>query len=84
MSPLIRDMERRLMRACAQYSDAVVRKYELKLHYMEQYTDNPVKAIGKMVSDSRYRMASEDWRDAMAEMTAVSAALSQLREMETR
>ena len=69
----------RLDKASRDYLDAVIRKYEIKQHYQQSHDDRTV-AVGKMIADSRYRIASEDWRDSMVEMTALAPVITLLNE----
>ena len=71
------------MRAVNLYETSALRKHEIKLHYQESGDSSDV-AADKMVKDMRYRIASEDYKDAMTEMTALSAALQVLYRMKER
>lgn len=82
---LVDNLELRLKKACRDYVEAVIRKHSLKEFYRQQATGGSagdmVKAMGDMTSDMRYRIAKDDWLDAMLEMNAVSNALRELRVM---
>lgn len=77
------NLELRLKKACRDYIDAVERKHALKEMYRQQATGaspaDMVTALGKMSADMRYRIAKDDWLDAMLEMNATSAAIQALR-----
>lgn len=79
------NLELRLKKACNDFITAVVEKHSIKQMYRQQATggrpSDMVTAMGKMTSDMRYKIAKDDWLDAMAEMKACSSALQALRDM---
>lgn len=80
---LIKNLELRLKKAVRDYFDAVERKHALKTHYRAQAAGGTpadlVTAMGNMSADMRYKIAKDDWLDAMLEMNATSNALRALR-----
>lgn len=81
----LENMERRFRKACLDFIDAVERKHALKLHYRSKAEGGSaadlVTAMGQMSGDMRYKIAKDDWLDAMAEMNATGTAITALRSM---